>query len=339
MIWTSFDCYEVGACGQYINDDGEVVAKNFEGVAEALDQKVSEICSLVWATEEPICFLSMDARTKKRNAKRIEKRVKRVEKELHSVITDGGDNSLEKAKLVSDLRKEVGELKEQQVYHPNFREAVAKKKEYKVGRKGSVKPLHYDNLTEYILATYECVMAEGLEADDLLSVYQCKALAKNPDPTTIICSRDKDLKMVPGMHFSWECGKQKQFGPVMVKGVGMLKPIYGSDVLSRGPHKGEHKIEDLRGLGLMFFGAQLIMGDSTDDIPGIPGQGKGAAYYTLRDVKTEEEMFKAVKELYVKKFGDDWGEELLEQGRLLWMVNELNEDGSPVMWEIPECLN
>jgi 5'-3' exonuclease len=89
---------------------------------------------------------------------------------------------------------------------------------------------------------------------------------------------------------------------------------------------------------MIFFGAQLVMGDDTDNIPGIPGQGTGAAYYALRNVKTEEEMFIVLKELYVKKFGDEWQEAMLEQGRLLWMAEELHEDGSAVQWEIPECI-
>jgi len=317
--------YEVGACGQYYEEDDykkeRPIAKNFDGVAEALDQKVSEICALVWATEEPICFLSMDARTKKRDARKIEKKVKRLEKKKE--IFDEGDHEY------YEIDNCIAKLEKEAVYKPNFREAVAKKKEYKVGRKKSVKPLHYDNLTEYILATYECVMAEGLEADDLLSIYQREA-----EPlTTIICSRDKDLRMVPGMHFGWECGKQAQFGPERVDELGRLKPIY------RGKNaKGEPKLAELKGTGMMFFFTQLITGDSVDSIPGIPGAGPAAAFKALTDVTTVEEGYKAVKELYVKKFGDDWEAEMLEQGQLLWMVEKLNEDGSPVMWRIPECI-
>ena len=129
--------YEVGACGQYINEEGELVARPFEKVAEALDQKVSEICAEVWATEEPICFLSMDARTKKREARKLEKKIQRLEKQ-------------------KDVKEEeIEALREKQTYKPNFREDVAKKKGYKGNRKSVEKPLHYDNLTEYIIATYD----------------------------------------------------------------------------------------------------------------------------------------------------------------------------------------
>jgi len=291
------------AGGQYYKVDEEtgeraeeLTVLPFDVVAEKLDQRIKEICALVWATEPPLLFLSMDARTKKRQNKAKARKVKRLEKQAST------DKSPAKA---VELLIMVDELKESMVYQPNFRENIAKKKVYKGNRKASTKPVHYDNLTEYILATYEVVMAEGLEADDLLSVYQRRALAESNDPTTIICTRDKDLRMVPGMHFGWECGTegkrgfQRQFGPELVKGIGRLKPIYGRKVLSRGPRKGLNEI---------------------------------------LDVKTEEEMFNILKELYTKKFGDEWQEAMLEQGRLLWMAEELHEDGSAVQCEIPECL-
>ncbi|QZI86248.1 hypothetical protein PODOV005v1_10014 [Vibrio phage PS32B.2] len=51
---------------------------------------------------------------------------------------------------------------------PNFRHEVATVKPYKGTRKGS-KPLHYDNLTAYMINCHDCVVAEGCEADDLLA--------------------------------------------------------------------------------------------------------------------------------------------------------------------------
>ena len=283
----------------------------------------------MWATEEPLCFLSMDARTKKRDARKIEKKVKRLEKKIIDYPLDDDDLD-EVQKNNEKVKSEIAKLKDEQVYKPNFREAVAKKKEYKVGRKASVKPLHYDNITEYLLATYDCVMAEGLEADDLLSVHQ-----RNAEPlTTVICSRDKDLKMVPGMHFSWECGRQKQFGPERVDDMGRLFPIY------RGvTAKGEPKMAELKGTGMSFFAAQLLTGDAVDSIPGLPGCGPKKAFEALKPCTTVDELFLAVKDLYVIKFGDSWESELLEQGQLLWMVAELDEEGKPVMWCIPEVLN
>lgn len=336
--------YEIGASGQYYkkNDDGtfeeELTILPFDVVAEKLDQKIKEICALVWATEPPLLFLSMDAQTKKRENKAKQRKVKRL-KDAYDVQKEHGNEE-----RAEEILKEGVELKKSMVYKPNFREKVAKKKVYKGNRKKSSRPVHYNNLTEYIKATYDVVMAEGLEADDLLSVYQCNALAECSDPTTIICTRDKDLRMVPGLHFGWECGTdgkrgyQRQFGPELVKGVGLLRPRYGAKVLSRGPRKGLKEVLDVKGMGILFFGAQLIMGDTTDNIPGIPGQGAGAAWQYLEKVTTEAEVFSVVQGLYIKKFGNEWEEAMLEQGRLLWMAQELNEDGTVVLWEVPDCI-
>jgi 5'-3' exonuclease len=324
---TSYDRYEIGSSGQYfkLDDDGnktdELIVKNFDRVAEAFDEKVEEICALVWATEPPIMFLSMDARTKKRQNKRKAKKVKRLEKRLEENPLDGM------------VQEEIKTLVAEQVYQPNFREKVAKKKGYKDNRKKSEKPIHYDNLTEYILANYECVMAEGLEADDLLSVHQRNAMRECKDPTTIICSRDKDLRITPGMHFGWECGKQSQFGPELVSELGRLKPIYRGKTA-----KGESKLHEIKGTGLSFFCLQLIVGDNTDNIPGLPGGGWALARKVLMDSPDYETSLTTVRDLYIKKFGDDWEAELLEQARLLWMVAELDEDGKPVMFELPRFL-
>ena len=46
-------------------------------------------------------------------------------------------------------------------YMDNFRVDVAKTKPYKGNRKNN-RPYHYANLTAYMLANFECVVAEGL---------------------------------------------------------------------------------------------------------------------------------------------------------------------------------
>lgn len=49
-----------------------------------------------------------------------------------------------------------------------------------------------------------------------------------------------------------------------------------------------------------------------------------------------DDAFKRVQEAYRALYGDRGDEELLEQGRLLWMTRTLHEDGSPVLWEFPK---
>lgn len=196
----------------------------------------------------------------------------------------------------------------------NFREEIAKTKVYKGNRKAA-KPFHYYNIKAYMEAMFDTKHEDGLEADDLMSI----EATKNPEDT-IICSRDKDLLMVEGNHFSWMCGKQQPFGPIWVD------------------HLGELSLNDkrkIKGNGLMFFYSQLITGDTTDNIGGLPKGGDVLAYRTLDGCRTEQEMYKAVSDLYKERVGEDWEEYFIEQANLLWMVRELDSQGKPIFWRKP----
>ena len=201
----------------------------------------------------------------------------------------------------------------------NFRDGIAVSKPYKGNRK-SEKPFHWENITAYLWNQYEVRLVEGLEADDLMAIEQVGWMGS--DQETIICTRDKDLRMVPGWHYGWECGAQREFGP-------LFADIIGDIELDR-----EKKPPKLSGYGLKFFYAQLLMGDSVDNIPGLPRCGAVKAYDVLHDADTEAVMFERVRTEYeMKGYGDDY---LLEQGQLLWMTQELTEEGKPKLWQFPE---
>lgn len=229
------------------------------------------------------------------------------------VILAETEATLEPAFYLTQDRRTAERHKED--YVPNFREDLWTTREYK-GNRPSSKPFHYDNLTEYLLSQYDCVIASGLEADDLLSIEQ----NKEHDYTTVICSRDKDLRITPGWHYTWECGKARAYGPHYVETLGELQP----------PEKGK-----LFGTGLKFFYAQMIMGDTVDNIPGLPGKGPALAYKLLHDCETEEELFDKVVELYKEYVQDHhWIHYFREQANLLWMVQELDEGGKPVLYKM-----
>lgn len=286
--------YEIGHSGQYFELDehgvpvldefGEkiVIYREFDYVAGLLDQKISEICAEVWATEPPVLYLTNDRRMHKQVNKKLKKQ---------------GEELIE--------------------YQPNFRDAIAEKKVYKGSRKNE-KPFHYDNLTAYMFANYHVEVAVGMEADDLMSIHQY-ARVKEGHLDTIICSRDKDLRITPGMHFGWECGRQAQFGPCRVTELGEIEI------------KGRKKIV---GTGLKFFYSQVLTGDGVDNIPGLPGCGPVKAFDTIDVCESEVELYAAVASLYEAKYGETWRAEMLEQCQLLWMVRELDEDGAVVMYQL-----
>src|SRR3546814_15161345 len=130
----------------------------------------------------------------------------------------------------------------------------------------------------------------------------------------ISCSRDKDLRINPGLHYRWECGKQLADGPTFVTELGHLE-------LSSGTSK------KLRGSGLKFFYAQLITGDTVDNISGIPKHGPVRAFNDLSECGTEEELFAKVNSFYDGVYGDDWEKTLQEMAAMLWVNGEANDIG------------
>jgi len=207
-----------------------------------------------------------------------------------------------------------------------FRFDIAKKKPYKGTRKEN-KPWHFNNLTVYFKDVLKCEVVTDIEADDAMAIRQVSTNSarkswQNTYPIfkeTIICTRDKDLRQVPGNFYSWELGRQPSFGPEVITKEGSL-----------------HLSDDnkhLTGTGLPFFYAQVLMGDKSDNIPGLPGWGPVKTYEHLID-ESLSALCGLVQYVYEEHYGADWEEELLEQGRLCWMTRRLNEDGSPVLWEL-----
>lgn len=208
----------------------------------------------------------------------------------------------------------------------NFRNEIAVTQPYK--NRPSVKPWHFKNITAYLLNKYDVRISEGMEADDCMSIEQTKVRERfesNPfysGTDTIICSRDKDLRTVPGWFFSWELGNQPSFGPEFITKDGWIK-------LSEDRKK-------LRGVGDLFFYAQCLMGDSVDSIPGLGGKtGPVKAFEILKECATSQEAFKAVREAYRTLHEDGGDKRLLEQARLLNMSRKLDGD-KILLWSFPD---
>lgn len=194
-----------------------------------------------------------------------------------------------------------------------FRYDLAKRRPYK-GTRTANKPWHFDNLSVYIRDVLPSTIVTEIEADDAMAIEQCTT-----DYETVICSRDKDLWQVPGLFYSWEIGNQASIGPK-----------YNDEV-------GEVRLSDTRkkiyGDGFAYFCSQLFTGDVVDNIPGLPKYGPVKVAALLEAEDDPKFLMATVEEEYEKVYGDEWEEELLEQGRLLWIVRKLDEHGNPVLWE------
>ena len=209
----------------------------------------------------------------------------------------------------------------------NLRNAIAKRVPYKT--RPSVKPHHFNNLTAYIKVKYDPIISDGMEADDLMAIEQTRVegllggnpFYSGPSVRTIICSRDKDLRTVAGWNYGWELANQPSFGPEYITDEGYIR-------LSDDRRK-------IIGTGLAFFYSQCLTGDKVDSIPGIEGLGPVKAFNILDGYTSMDDAYKRVLGAYMAAYGDRAEEELLEQGRLLWMTRELDKEGKPILWELP----
>ena len=192
----------------------------------------------------------------------------------------------------------------------NFRNEIYP--EYKANRKAE-KPRFLKDCKEHLVKHYNAVTSEGCEADDLLGIAQDKYGEDHWTGarkfSTIICSIDKDLRMIPGNHYSFEIGGK----------------------IARGPRAGETWVRPAERCivesfdGLRRFYTQVLTGDSTDNVKGAAGIGPVKAERILADCITEQELLEAVRDYF------SCDEELEMVGACLWIFRKPND-----RWRIPK---
>lgn len=160
----------------------------------------------------------------------------------------------------------------------NFRYTIYP--EYKANRAHLQKPRHYSAVREYLCTQWNSSVTDGYEADDAMGMAQ--------DETTIICSIDKDMLMIPGWHYNFVKQEQRYVSPLD---------------------------------GLRHFYYQLIMGDKADNIPGYDGKMRDKVPKFMRGfvdhifTLTEEiDMYEYVHYMYEFEI-----ERLNTNGKCLWI--------------------
>jgi hypothetical protein len=167
----------------------------------------------------------------------------------------------------------------------NYRFEVATIQPYKGNRDPKHKPKYFQDIREYMINKYGAVVVTGQEADDALGIKQFS----NPDKSTVICSIDKDLKMIPGYHYN--------------------------------PNTGNFWYQTIDDAN-MFFWWQMMVGDTTDNIPGIRKVGPKTADKIIAECNGDiKQVEQRVREMYAKQYPDYPGA-ISEVAQLLWMRRE-----------------
>ncbi len=191
----------------------------------------------------------------------------------------------------------------------NYRFKVAKTQGYKANRKAD-KPVHYDAIREYLIKMWNAEVVYSIEADDAMGIEQCR----HPVGESVICSIDKDMNIIRGMHYDF------------VKDVLYETTYFGHlELYDTGSEKKKKK--GLRGGGLKWFYAQMLLGDSADNIPGVSMVGPVKVFQLLDKCKTENELYKTVLDVYTNKQIESRFEEV---ANLLWIQQKEN-----TMWRKP----
>lgn len=187
----------------------------------------------------------------------------------------------------------------------NFREQLATLRPYKGNRDETHKPKYYRDIKDYLTGYWKAEVIHGREADDALGCAQWNA----DRDTTVIVSIDKDLDNIPGHHYNW---RKKEYYYV------------DGDTADR------------------LFWTQVLQGDSTDNIPGIPKVGEKTAKSIINSTDgTWLGMAEAVLDRYIRHYGEiDGYHNFYENASLLWIQREedKNFDDNPYRYRHNETL-
>lgn len=220
---------------------------------------------------------------------------------------------------------------------------LAIQKEYQGNRKDKVKPRYLHLMRDWLAASYPSIQHKDCEADDGMSSHQYDALTKGDFNLSIIASKDKDLRMVPGLQMDWDTAE-----------IGTAEDVigrpneYGSIYLDESK-----KTKKIKGLGQKFFWGQMLTGDTADNIQGLPkawynGKFKSCgpvlAESMLIGINSNKEAFEFVKGLY-EKYGQDigykhwrtgetvaWQKVFVSEAQLLWMRKVRGDHLDVVRW-------
>lgn len=189
----------------------------------------------------------------------------------------------------------------------NFRDTLATLLPYKGQRSEFDKPHYYKEIRTYLEDIHKAEVITGQEADDAIGIEATRIQESDSEEEAVIVSIDKDLDMIEGFHYNWVNGAK-------------------------------YKISKEQ--GLRNFYRQLLVGDRTDNIPGIKGVGDVTAEEILGDATKESVLFDIVRTYYHKTFPKgyeiagkvvDVDKALLEIGRLLYIRKREGE-----IWDFPK---
>lgn len=163
----------------------------------------------------------------------------------------------------------------------DYRKMLYKYNEYKGGR---IEPEFIKKwksiITCHIVKEWKIVSARGYEADDIVAT--AASMLREQGIDYVVCSPDKDLLQVQGKHWNYSKAETQEMRVIDFETANYTKWI------------------------------QVLTGDSTDNVAGIPGLGPTKAPLILKDVHRVEYKYK-VEQAYIKYYGPHYGPIIMEE--------------------------
>jgi 5'-3' exonuclease len=144
------------------------------------------------------------------------------------------------------------------------------------------------------------IESTGREADDLLRIWagECRAVGRE----FVICSIDKDLKMIPGMHYNMNRDEMEEISEQTA---------------------------------MQHYYCQLLSGDPTDNIPGLPGIGPKTAPKLVAHCVKETEFQEVIVERYFQEYGQErWYEYFLSNAKMIHLQEHTEDYFDPMKWPL-----
>lgn len=231
---------------------------------------------------------------------------------------------------------------------------VAIQRKYQGQRKSDTKPRYLETVRSYMadmVGTHTGANWETAEADDGMAEAAWKEYHAGHAGTIVIVTKDKDLRMCPGLHLDWDTGNlhdcgRDTFGSIEIQSrEGKVDPKTGKPKITKKPH----------GWGTKWFWMQLLMGDTADHIRGCPkawinGKHKACgaigAYDLLATATDDLECLRTVMQAYKSntythwETGDvaSWQDVFWSEAQMLWMQRTPGDINDVKIWT-KEMLN
>lgn len=171
---------------------------------------------------------------------------------------------------------------------PEWRNTVYRYKPYKGNRppKADFVVKWGDIIEQYCINELGFVKMPKWETDDLIGWISRNSSPEYQNYKFMIASPDKDLQQLPGLHFAWK-DKDNAFTSHITE-VSEFQAAYN-------------------------FWTQMLTGDTTDNVAGIPGLGPKKVQEIFKDLDNALDLELAVAEQYRKAFGEFYGPMIMRE--------------------------